>query len=53
MKDPLDGFNQIGTWNLKKKLSPKNSQEPPMAKKDSLGNLVTDKAELEKLYLET
>ena len=53
MNDPLDGFNQIGTWKLKKKLAPKNSAEPPMAKKDSLGNLISDKSQLENLYLDT
>ena len=53
MKDPLDGFNQAGTWSLKKKLAPKNCQEPPMAKKDSHGNLIADKTQLGKLYLET
>ena len=53
MKDPLDGFNQIETWKLKKRLAPKNSIEPPMAKKDSHGNLISDKSQLEKLYLDT
>ena len=51
--DPLDGFNQSGTWALKKKLAPKNAEDPPMAKKDTFGNLITDKKQLEKLYLET
>ena len=51
--DGLDGFNQAKTWTLKKKLSPKNSEDPPMAKKDPQGNLITDKTLLEKLYLDT
>ena len=49
----LEGFNQIKTWSLKKKLSPKNVIEPPAAKKDTNGKLITDRDELEKLYLET
>ena len=53
MNDPMTGFNIANTWSLKKKLAPKNTIDPPMAKKDAKGKLVTDKAELEKLYLET
>jgi hypothetical protein len=34
-------------------LAPKSIIEPPMAKKDSHGNLITGKSKLEKLYLET
>ena len=41
------------TWRLKKKLSPKNTIDPPAAKKDEHGNLVTDRVELEDLYLRT
>ena len=52
MNDPLNGFNQIGTWKLKKKLAPKNSVEPTMAKKDSLENLISDKSQLEKWLLD-
>ena len=51
--DGLEGFNQAKTWALKKKLSPKNTEEPPMAKKDPSGALITDKKSLEKLYLDT
>ena len=51
--DGLEGFNQAKTWALKKKLSPKNTEDPPMAKKDPKGNLITDKRLLEKLYLDT
>ena len=51
--DGLDGFNQAKTLSLKKKLSPKNSEDPPMAKKDAQGNLITEKTLLEKLYLDT
>ena len=53
LNDPLEGFNVSNTWNLKKKLAPKNTIEPPMAKKDSQGNLITDQKGLEQLYLKT
>ena len=49
----LEGFNQVKTWSLKNKLSPKNVIEPPAAKKDKDGKVVTDRKELENLYLET
>ena len=49
----IDGFNQAKTWALKKKLSPKNTLDPPAAKKDENGKLVTSKSHLEKLYLKT
>ena len=53
MNDPLEGVNMAKTWNLKKRLAPKNSLDTPMAKKDATGNLVTDNNELENLYIET
>ena len=46
MNDPLTGFNIVNTWGLKKKLAPKNTIDPPMAKKDAHGHLVTEKEEL-------
>ena len=49
----MEGFTQQKTWLLKKKLSPKNKIDPPAAKKDKLGNLVTSKTLLEQLYLDT
>ena len=49
----LEGFNQIKTWSLKKRLAPKNIIDPPAAKKNSAGELVTDRKQLENLYLET
>ena len=52
-EDTIEGYNQTKTWGLTKKLSPKNSIEPPCAKKDKNGYLVTDKEALEKLYIET
>ena len=45
--------NQLKTWRLKKRLAPKNVEEAPAAKVDKNGVLITEKAELEKLYLET
>ena len=51
--DAIEGFSQPKTWKLKKKLAPKNTIDPPAAKKDKFGNLVTDKKGLEALYLET
>ena len=51
--DTTEGFNAPKTWALKKKLAPKNIIEPPMAKKDENGKLVTNKSQLEKLYLNT
>ena len=49
----MEGYSQPKTWSLKKRLAPKNSIDPPSGKRNSEGVLVTDKAELEKLYLET
>ena len=49
----MESFNQIKTWALKKRLAPRNIIDPPAAKKDALGNLVTKKNELGNLYLET
>ena len=51
--DIFEGFSQAKTWNLMKKLSPKNTIDPPAAKKDNHGELVTDQEELENLYIET
>ena len=45
--------NQLKTWRLKKRLVPKNSHESQSAKINLKGQLVTEKTELEKLYLET
>ena len=51
--DEIEGFSQAKTWKLKKKLVPKNTIDPPAAKKDKFGNLVTDKDALEALYIDT
>ena len=51
--DTLDGnFNQIGMWKVKKKLCPR-PRDPPTAKKDEFGNLVTAPTALKNLYLQT
>ena len=52
-RDVVEGFNQQKIWSLKKKLAPKNSIDPPSAKMNEAGKLVTNKAELEELYLDT
>ena len=51
--DAIEGFNQAKTWKMKKKLAPKNTFDPPAAKKDKYGNLVSDKEALESLYIDT
>ena len=38
---------------IEEKLAQKTPVEPPMAKKDSHGNLLSDKSQLENLYLDT
>ncbi len=43
------GFSPNGMWRLKRKLCTKSS-EPPMAKKDKNGNLVTSPLLLKNLY---
>ena len=45
-------FSQNGVWKLKKKLCLK-SRDPPMAKKDIEGNLVTNPQLLKELYMDT
>ena len=49
----MDGnFNQIKIWKMKNKLLPRPT-DPPMAKKDKWGNLITSPLPLKNLYLET
>ena len=45
-------FSNLGMWKLKSKLLPR-PRDPPMAKKDGHGNLITSKGALKKLYLDT
>ena len=51
--ETLDGnFSQIGLWKLKQKLCPQTT-DPPMAKYDNTGNLITTTEGLKSLYLDT
>ena len=52
VEDEEGKFNHTGFWKIKQKLLPIN-QDPPMAKKDCNGNLVTAPSSLKQLYLET
>ena len=52
-EDPVAGFNQTRMWKMKKRLAPKNTMDPPAAKKDHNGTLIVEKAQLEKLYEKT
>ena len=45
-------FSQTGLWKLRKKLHPQQL-DPPMAKLDKKGNVITAPALLRNLYLET
>ena len=45
-------FSQNGVWNVRSKLCPRKI-DPPMAKKDKDGNLITSKETLKKLYINT
>ena len=51
--DGIDGFNQPKTWKMKNILAPKHTFDPPAAKLDNNGNLISDLKSLESLYLET
>ena len=52
LRAPNGDFSQMGMWKLKNQLVPKD-MDPPMAKRDSLGNLITAPEALKNLYLET
>jgi hypothetical protein len=45
-------FSQLSMWKLKNKLFP-NSVDPPMAKRDKYGTLISAPSLLKKLYLDT
>ena len=49
----VDGGTQAKIWSFKNKLIPKNGKQPPTAKKDECGNLVTSKEALNELYVRT
>lgn len=44
------GFSTLGVWQVRKKVVPRHT-DPPMAKKDPGGNLVTNPELLKKLYI--
>ena len=46
-------FSQNGMWKIRKKLHPSKQVDPPMAKKDAKGNVITAPHLLKKLYLDT
>ena len=51
--ETLEGnFSQLGFWKIKQKLCPK-AADPPMAKIDENGTLVTTPTLLKNLYLRT
>ena len=51
--DSLGGkFCQLGMWKIKRKIFPRCG-DPPTAKKDAFGNLITAPRALKKLYLNT
>ena len=52
LEDVEGRFNPIGMWRLKNKLLPRE-YDPPMAKKDKFGNLITAPDALKNLYVET
>ena len=50
----VDGStNNMGIWNIKKKVFPKNTAALPFAKKDVSGKIVSRQKELKQLYLDT
>ena len=51
VSDPTENFNQAKVWKVKKKLIPNNTAEPPSAKRDEYGNLITEKEQIKKLLV--
>ena len=45
-------FSRLGMWRLKQKLCP-ITEDPPMAKHDETGNIITAQEPLKQLYIET
>ena len=52
VENDAGNFSQLKLCKLKQKLCPKSS-DPPMAKKDGNGNLITSQESLKSLYLKT
>ena len=46
-------FSQTGMWKLRKRLHPSKNLDPPMAKMDKKGNLITSPNLIKKLYVDT
>ena len=51
MEEHDGAFSNNGFWKLKQKLCP-SVQDPPMAKKDKTGNLITSQEGIKNLYIE-
>ena len=52
MTNGTGNFSQLSMWKLKNELCP-NSADPPMAKRDKYGTLISAPSLLKKLYLDT
>ena len=52
VEGPEGNFSQLGFWKIKKKFCPK-PQDPPMAKRNEEGMLITSQNLLKKLYIQT
>ena len=46
------GLTQTGFWRMKRKICPKNT-DPPLAKRNENGDLITSPSNLKQLYLDT
>jgi hypothetical protein len=52
LNDPNGSFSRNGMWKVKAKLLPRQ-RDPPTAKRDSQGNIITKTESLKQLYLDT
>ena len=53
MSDPSGNLSQLNMWKVKQKVCPKFDIDPPVAKVDSQGNLISNHEELKTLYVDT
>ena len=53
MSDPSGNLSQLNMWKVKQKVCPKYDIDPPVAKVDSQGNLISGHTELKTLYVDT
>ena len=51
MSDTSGHFSRLKMWKIKQRLCPKNGPSVPVAKKDTFGNLVTNRKQLQELYV--